>query len=690
MALPPIVAKITAETSGLTKGLADANTRLSTFAKVGGAATAAVTVGLVALTKASLENIDALAKQARSLGLTTAAFQKMSLVANEAGVETGKLSSMLGLMQRNIVELQSGTAKQVETFRALGLSISELQGLTPDEQFAKIAESLDGITDPATKTALAMEVFGRSGREAINMLSGYSDAAANAAEFQQRFGIAVSQVDSDRIEAANDALGRVQMVLGAIGTQLAVALSPAIEAAAIKLLDLAQGFNDLIENLNPVNDMFGNVKGRAEEFLGVDLYSKLITDAQAFEASKGTIVNYREAITDAKFKSADAVAEFDNLSDTLFEIGETDAAAEIGDLAGQLVYAESQFNNGKITAEEFREELQRVMSKATDLVAELEKIDGLNTSNAVSAIDAVSSALERAMGFAASLRALLPGGTGGADDGLGMTEGTPLSGDVSGLMPPSVEGVTSSPRPRGAPALLGEPEGTGGRRGGGGGGGGGGGLQDYLAQRLETLIEGLRTEAEIVAEWYAEQQQTLEDALAAKMLTEQEYMEYRERLEQEHQDRLSKIREMANSANLSMVLGAGEEILNAIGQTNKKALKVAKVFGAAQALISAYQGAAEALKLPFPKNLAAAATVLAKGISFVSAIRGVNESGAGGGGRGGGAGGASAPQQQNVQTLNFTVQNDPFGFGANIVRQIAAQLNENARNGGTIRATVAS
>jgi hypothetical protein len=111
-----------------------------------------------------------------------------------------------------------------------------------------------------------------------------------------------------------------------------------------------------------------------------------------------------------------------------------------------------------------------------------------------------------------------------------------------------------------------------------------------------------------------------------------------------------------------MALGAGEQILNAIGQTNAKALKVAKVFGAAQALVSAYQGAAEALKLPFPANIAAAATVLAKGIGFVNAIRSVNSGGGGGGATGGGGGGPSAQSQAPAQTpLDVRLT----GFGPN-------------------------
>ncbi len=114
-----------------------------------------------------------------------------------------------------------------------------------------------------------------------------------------------------------------------------------------------------------------------------------------------------------------------------------------------------------------------------------------------------------------------------------------------------------------------------------------------------------------------------------------------------------------------------------------------KKFAVAQALVNAWAGATEALKLPFPGNLAAFAKVLATGMSAVKNINSArpgSAGGAGGGGRGGGGG--SAPAQAPTQTLNFTISNDPFGFGDRIVRQIASQLNEASRNGSNLRATV--
>lgn len=164
-------------------------------------------------------------------------------------------------------------------------------------------------------------------------------------------------------------------------------------------------------------------------------------------------------------------------------------------------------------------------------------------------------------------------------------------------------------------------------------GGGGAGLDDG---RLESLIEQLQTEQELAEQFRTDGLAALEAASAQELEVLGGINEAKLRLEEEYQDRLAGIKQKARETDLSMTLGAGSEILSALGQFNDKALKLAKVAGAAQALISTYQGAAEALKLPFPANLAAAAAVTAKGLGLVAAIKGVSSSG------GGGAAGAAA------------------------------------------------
>jgi hypothetical protein len=684
MSLPPIVAKITADTAGLDKGLAGAQAKLGSFSKaatVAGAAVGAAAIGLVALTKASMANIDALAKQARSLGLTVSAFQKMSLVANEAGIETGKLTSMLGLMQRNIDGLVEGTAAQTKAFGALGLSIADLRGLTADEQFEKIASSLDKITDPARKTALAMDVFGRSGRDAINMLSGYSDAVKNAEFFQKAFGIALTDTEAQGVERANDAVGRLGMVFEGLGNRLAVLVSGPLENVTNAFIDLLGAMVGVtqktqeLQNIADIMDRFGdtsNVKAMTGDVIG---FVDLLQRSDAMSLLEDMAYAYDNLAETAGRATSAMAGDIQALSEEYPLLG--DALMNMSTEVDRLSIAlQNALDAGDIeAANQYREQLGIAVENLQKAVASADALSGLDLSGSVSwanslagAFGGVLSSIQAVLGAAAEIPgAAVDFGALGNDE-RGTQRG--IARDVGSMR--SADSVKS----RGAGAK-------------GGGGGGGGGLADQLAQRLEVLMDGLQTEAEMVAAWYAEQQMTLEEALAAKMLTEAEYMEARERLEQEHQERLAAIRDMGNQWSLSAALKGGAEILGAMGASNKKALKVQKVFAAAAALVDTYQGAAAELKKG-TFGFAAAAAVIAKGFGFIAAIKGVSDSGGGtASASSGGRGGATAPAQQNTQTLNFTIQNDRFGFGENIVRQIVTQLNEASRNGSSVRGTMA-
>jgi hypothetical protein len=280
MSLPPLNVKIGADTRGLDQSLNRSQQIMRRFALGAAGALAAVGTAMVAMTRRSMQNADELAKSARQIGLTTDRLQAMQLVAQEAGISTGALTNSLGIMQRNIVELERGTAGQTRAFEALGLSIRDLQGLNADEQFERIAERLNRIEDPAQRTAIAMEVFGRSGREVINMLDGYSDKLQDATEFQRRFGIAIEQTDAEAIERANDAVGRLREAFGGLGNVLAVRFAPAIERASNMLLGLA---GHIADRVNPQTDTLAQLLG--------DLPGKMDAAANAEPGLSGALAN---------------------------------------------------------------------------------------------------------------------------------------------------------------------------------------------------------------------------------------------------------------------------------------------------------------------------------------------------------------------------------------------------------------
>lgn len=271
---------------------------------------------------------------------------------------------------------------------------------------------------------------------------------------------------------------------------------------------------------------------------------------------------------------------------------------------------------------------------------------------------------------------------------------------------------------------------------------GGGGKRDSTADDLQRLRDGLMTETEEIKAAYEEQQAIIDKALQKRLLTNAEYQELEKELKQQFRDELLDItqteqeadierenerhalyiealqmqleeqlilrqeynrlieeeerrhtgtlltiRQMSAAQEFAVVAGAGQEILTAIGQSNKKALKIAKVFGAAKALADTYAGAAAALKLPFPQNMAAAASIIATGIGFVNSIKSVSESGISTGG-GAAAGGGSTAQQPKQQapggTLTVQGIDKSSLFTGDVVQGLAQELLEYQRTGGSV------
>lgn len=652
---------------------------------VGVAATA-----LGALTKTSMANIDAMSKQARAVGISVASFQSMAMVAEEAGVQSDQLSKILIKMQDNIASLGTGTATQVEQFRALGVSMADLAGLGADEQFALIAEKIASIKDPAAQTAAALNIFGRSGADAITMLGGFGAAAAEAAKFQQDFGIAVSDIDAQQIEAANDAIGRMAMAGQGLGNVLAVTLAPAVEQAAGMFQHLALAitgaqntgiafFNNMA-NYNAVMEKFGSVDAAAALAGGWRELEAILAETNAIERLEEIRQGYEQFAEgigrgsmvmtgDLKQLSAEFPVLAEAISSMIrhaYDLGlKLQAALDAGDVEA---------------AQQYSAELKVAVSNLEKAMSSADALSGLDMSGAVGWANNLASAL----GLVASAAAKAAAAVNGIP---GTDTGTPL-GAADGNMPPTFEsGMTSSPNAPSAPNGIGGID-WGAPTGGGGGGGGGGGSNPMTA-RIEALVESLRTEAEIVAVWYEESLAALNAATEAELAALGGKHEAIERLEEEHQDRLAGIREMGNQWSLQSALAGGAEILGAMGAFNKKALKAASIFSAAQALISTYEGAAKELRKG-TLGFATAAAVIAKGIGFIAAIKSAGNGGGGGGGGGGGASAAAAAPQAPVTNMNFTVTNDRFGIGERVARQISEQINAARRNGSQIIATVTS
>lgn len=184
-----------------------------------------------------------------------------------------------------------------------------------------------------------------------------------------------------------------------------------------------------------------------------------------------------------------------------------------------------------------------------------------------------------------------------------------------------------------------------------------------LAARLESLRASFLTESEQLTAKFALEEELLRASLERKLITQQEYDDLMLEAERKHgeaqaaliaanEQKKQQIEEMSLAARAQMMTGELSQIASAFGAHSQKMNKIAQIAGATSALISTFQGQAEALKLPFPGNFLAAAKVGAAGFGFVQAIK---NAGKGGGTSAPASAGAASVAQATPPPNTFNV-----------------------------------
>ena len=222
--------------------------------------------------------------------------------------------------------------------------------------------------------------------------------------------------------------------------------------------------------------------------------------------------------------------------------------------------------------------------------------------------------------------------------------------------------------------------------------------QDAITNRLETMYVGWGTEEEQLAAHLAKNQDLINQANAKKVIDDQTHKILMLGAEEEYQKKMQDLR----TAGINQALTATGEVFSAMGRVvqsgSKKNVRLAKMFGIAEAIIATMVAANKAMSFSATAGHAAAfaawAAVAAKGLATVAAIRSVNENGGGGGsaaGAGGGGGGGaaassgggsaggSAPGGNSVY-INLQGQS----FSRDQVRDLVKQIADFQKDGGQV------
>lgn len=249
-----ILLRIGADVSSLRKELTSGSSSVNAFTKeidlsknamLKYAGVIAAGLGLAALTREAVQFADEVRRVADVTGLSTDEVQRLQFIASQTGVSLDSLSGTISKMSKTLVSGDEGAKKAAEAIADLGLNVQQVLALSPADQFQTIAEAIAGLPSPAQQSAAAMEIFGKSGAEALPMIKAMAEQGAELSAQFDAIGGPASQAAIDQVDKLGDSAAATGMAAKTLATELLAVVAPAVIAGFEALRDVLGGIRVL-------------------------------------------------------------------------------------------------------------------------------------------------------------------------------------------------------------------------------------------------------------------------------------------------------------------------------------------------------------------------------------------------------------------------------------------------------------
>jgi hypothetical protein len=173
---------------------------------------------------------------------------------------------MVGKMEASIGNAIDGNLKMQQTLASLNIGINDINTLSPDQIFNKMAESLANINDPMTRAAKATEIFGKAGK------------FFNWADYVQNIKAVYGTMDKFGAsqEKAAAISERMNMVVGLIRAEFLRMLQP--------IMNLIAPTDNLSGAFNRARLVAGGLVVSLGAFIALQVYNAVLTIVGALKS----------------------------------------------------------------------------------------------------------------------------------------------------------------------------------------------------------------------------------------------------------------------------------------------------------------------------------------------------------------------------------------------------------------------
>lgn len=137
------------------------------------ALTAAPLIAFTSGISRAIGELDRLGDQAPKVGLTAQALGELNFASRQNAGGAEVMEGAMGKLSVRIADAAGGSKEAVAVFKTLGVQITDTNGKIKagDQVLADLADRFAAMPEGPLKTAMAVEVFGKSGKEMLPLLS---------------------------------------------------------------------------------------------------------------------------------------------------------------------------------------------------------------------------------------------------------------------------------------------------------------------------------------------------------------------------------------------------------------------------------------------------------------------------------------------------------------------------------------
>lgn len=224
------------------------------FAAVG------IGMGLNAIRTSTLGIIDAFESadlMSKRLGISYNSLVTLQHAAAENGSSVEVMNAALQKMTRLLGEAAYGEKSATSALDRLGLSFATLERLAPEQQFARIMESVSALPNAMQRATALQDIFGKSSSELGNLLGMSSQEMAKFMGQLQATGNLLTVEQASGMREAAEAVDELSRSWAGLTTQIVAKSAPAI-SSALQLLTAAMKPGETVAQIQAVNTQLGN------------------------------------------------------------------------------------------------------------------------------------------------------------------------------------------------------------------------------------------------------------------------------------------------------------------------------------------------------------------------------------------------------------------------------------------------